>query len=71
MKWRSSTKRIYYAIEKNLAVKLTLWKDGFTRELTGRIHQVDPFKQEIIFEIKLGEGKRINVKGVVGMAILD
>lgn len=38
--------RIAYATEYSHAVKLTIWDDGFTSEMTGRIHYVDPITGE-------------------------
>jgi hypothetical protein len=34
--------RICYAMESNLAVKLTVWGDGFTKDVSCHVHYVDP-----------------------------
>ncbi|WP_254119006.1 YolD-like family protein [Bacillus sp. FJAT-29790] len=36
--------RIIYAMEYGHSVKLTVWDDGFTFDITGRVHYVDPPK---------------------------
>ncbi|WP_251026640.1 MULTISPECIES: YolD-like family protein [unclassified Bacillus (in: firmicutes)] len=47
--------RIAYAMEYSLAIKLTVWADGFTTELTGGIHYVDPITHQLRIEVKPGE----------------
>lgn len=37
--------RIAYAMGANLAVKLTVWDDGFTADYTGSLHYVDPISR--------------------------
>ncbi|MBT2738286.1 YolD-like family protein [Bacillus sp. ISL-7] len=47
--------RISYAMEYNLAVKLAVWIDGFTKEVKGRVHFVDPITHQFSVEVKPGE----------------
>lgn len=63
--------RITHAMELNLMVRLTVWVDGFTDELTGRIRNVDLLTQRIRVEVTAGEFKRVAVEEVVKVAILD
>ncbi|SMQ72166.1 YolD-like protein [Bacillus sp. OV166] len=44
--------RIDYAIEFKLAVRLTVWEDGFTTEMTGHIHHVDPITISYALNLK-------------------
>ncbi|WP_332285191.1 YolD-like family protein [Bacillus safensis] len=44
-----------YATEYNHAVKLTVWDDGFTHDITGRVHYVDSITHEVRIEVKPGE----------------
>jgi len=64
-------KRICYAMEYHSAVKLTRWVDGFTMELIGRIHYVDPITHMLQVEIKPGEFERVAFGDVVGVVVVD
>ena len=63
--------RICYAMESNSAVKLTVWNDGFTYEITGRIHYVDPITKQLRVEVKPGDFERIAFEDVVGVIVVD
>jgi hypothetical protein len=63
--------RIAYAMENNLAVKLTIWSDGFTEELTGHVHYVDPITHQLRIEVKPGEFERVAFEDVVGVVVVD
>lgn len=63
--------RITYATEYNHAVKLTVWGEGLTHEITGRVHYVDPITHELRIEVKPGESKRVAFDSVVGVKVLN
>ncbi|PKR83892.1 YolD-like family protein [Heyndrickxia camelliae] len=63
--------RIAYATEYNHAIKLTVWDDGFTHDITGRVHYVDPITDEVRIEVKPGEFERVTFKSVVEVEILN
>jgi hypothetical protein len=63
--------QIAYAMEYKLAVKLTVWEDGFTKEMTGQIHKVDPITHQLRVEVKPGEFEPVAFEDVVGVAVLD
>ncbi|MEY2191102.1 YolD-like family protein [Neobacillus sp. BF23-41] len=65
--------RIDYAIEFKLAVRLLryIWEDGFTTEMTGHIHHVDPITHQLRIEIKDGEFERVAFDSVVGVKVVD
>ncbi|MEO2074837.1 MAG: YolD-like family protein [Bacillus sp. (in: firmicutes)] len=63
--------RIAYAMEYRLAVKLAIWSDGFTEEITGRIHYVDPITYQLCIEVKPGEFERVAFDSVVGVKVVD
>lgn len=56
--------RISYAMEYNLAVRLTVWADGFTSDITGHIHRIDPITHRQRFEVNPGEFERIAFEDV-------
>ncbi|MGF6951030.1 hypothetical protein QF028_003535 [Neobacillus sp. B4I6] len=63
--------RIAYAMEYKLAVRLSVWTDGFTTEMTGRIHQVDPITYQLRIEVKPGEYERVAFEDVCGVVVVD
>ncbi|WP_081109060.1 YolD-like family protein [Peribacillus simplex] len=63
--------RIAYATEYNHAVKLTVWDEGFTHDITGCVHYVDPITHELRIEIQPGEYERVAFDGVVGVNVLN
>lgn len=62
--------RIAYATEYNHAVKLTIWEDGFTHYMTGRVHHINPITHELRIEIKDGEFERVGFESVVGVKVM-
>jgi hypothetical protein len=62
--------RIIYAMEYSHAVKLTIWNDGFTSNITGRIHYVDPSTHEIRIEVKPGEFEQVAFDGIIGVKVI-
>lgn len=63
--------RICYAMEYNLAVKITMWSYDLTDELTGRVHYVDPITHQLSIEMKLGEFERVEFGDIIGVAVID
>jgi hypothetical protein len=63
--------RIAYATEYNHAVKLTVWDEGFTHDVTGHVHYVHPITHELRIEFKPGEFKRVTFDSVVGVKVLN
>ncbi|QIZ07615.1 YolD-like family protein [Priestia megaterium] len=63
--------RIAYATEYNSAVKLTVWDEGFTHNIIGRVHYVDPITHELRIELKPGEFERVAFDSVVGVKVLN
>jgi hypothetical protein len=63
--------RIYYALKYNLSVKITIWSNGFTSDITGRIQSVDPISYYLRIEHLGGEFRRINFEDVIGVLVID
>ena len=63
--------RIAFATEYNHSVKLTVWDDGFTHEITGSVHYLDPITHEVRIEVKPGEFERVTFDSVVGVKVLN
>ncbi|NHC43397.1 YolD-like family protein [Bacillus sp. MM2020_1] len=62
---------IAYAMENKLTVKLSVWADGFTTDMTGSIHHVDPITHQLRIEVKPDGFERIAFVNVVGVVVLD
>jgi hypothetical protein len=62
---------IAYAMEYNLPVKLLVWYDGFTAEMTGCIHFVDEITHHLSIQVDPGEFKQIAYQDVVGLVVVD
>ncbi|SDN62592.1 YolD-like family protein [Bacillus sp. OK048] len=63
--------RIAYATEYNYGVKLTVWDDGFTHDITGLVHYADPITHELRLKLKHGEFERVAFESVVGVKVLN
>lgn len=63
--------RITYAMEYDHAVKVTIWDDGFTYDINGRVHYVDPITHELRIEVKPGEFKQVAFDSVVRVKVAD
>ncbi|WP_028391162.1 YolD-like family protein [Bacillus cihuensis] len=63
--------RIIYAMEYDHSVKLTVWDEGFTFDITGRVHYVDPITHELRIEVKLGEFERVTFDSIIGVKVVN
>lgn len=63
--------RIAFATEYNHSVKLTVWDDGFTHEITGNVHHLDLITHEVRIEVKPGEFELVTFDSVVGVKVLN
>ncbi|WP_223592781.1 YolD-like family protein [Neobacillus bataviensis] len=63
--------RIAYAMEYGHSVRLSVWSDGFTTEIVGRIHYVDPITHELRIEVKACEIERVAFDMVVGVKVVS
>jgi hypothetical protein len=63
--------RIKYAMEYKHAVRLSVWSDGFTEVLTGKVHYVDPITHQLRIETKPGDIESIAFDCVVGVTVVN
>lgn len=63
--------RICYAMEYNRPVKVTIWADGFTSNVSGRIHYLDPNSHQLRIELQGGEFRRIDFADVIELSVND
>ncbi|MCM2535212.1 YolD-like family protein [Neobacillus pocheonensis] len=60
------------ALKTNLdLIKHYLWDDGFTFNVTGHVHYVDPITHQLRIEVKHGEFERVAFEDVVGVKVVD
>jgi hypothetical protein len=62
---------ICYAMEFNLSVKITIWSNGFTYDITGHIHYEDPTSNQLQIELPEGGFRRIDFEDVIGVSVID
>ncbi|WP_456272640.1 YolD-like family protein [Bacillus sp. AK031] len=48
-----------------MGVKLTVWDDGFSNDITGLVHYVDPMTHELQIKVKPGEFEQVIFDSVV------
>ncbi|WP_423800773.1 YolD-like family protein [Neobacillus sp. SAB-20_R2A] len=63
--------RICYAMENSFVVNLTLWDDGFTKNISGHVHYVDTITHQIRIELQSGKFERIEFRNVIGVTVVD
>ena len=63
--------RIAYAMEYGHKVTVTIWNDGFTHEIIGNVHSVDPLTKELRIEAKSGEFEFVVFDSVVGVKVVS
>ncbi|WP_235815166.1 YolD-like family protein [Neobacillus vireti] len=54
-----------------MAVNLSVWDDGFTEQITGNVHYVDPLTKQLCVEVKPGEFERLAFDKIVGVTVVD
>ncbi|MBT2696667.1 YolD-like family protein [Bacillus sp. ISL-40] len=64
-------RRICYAMEYNLKAKFSVWDEGFTADIIGRIHYIDPITHQLRIEVKPREFEQVEFKDVVGVVVVD
>ena len=62
---------IAYVKEFKLTVRLSVWADGFTMEIIGHIHRIDPVTHQLRVKLKSGEYERIAFEDVCGVTVVD
>lgn len=63
--------RICEGMEYNNAIKLSIWNDGFTYEVTGRVHYLDPIYKEVRLVTDKGEVYRVKFADIVGVIVIE
>lgn len=63
--------RIAYATEYNQTVKLSVWDEGFTHYIAGRVHHFNPITHELWIEVNPGEFERVTFDSVVGVKVVN
>jgi hypothetical protein len=58
-------------MEYNLSVKITIWTDGFTSDITARIHYLDSLSHLHKIELQGGSLKMIDFEDVIELSVVD
>jgi hypothetical protein len=59
------------AMAENKAVKITVWRDGFTTDVIGKVHVVDPLTQQLRIESRPGKFEGVKFADMIGVVISD
>jgi hypothetical protein len=63
--------RICHAMENNLRVNLIVWDEGFTKDISGHIHYVDPIRHQLRIQVQPGKFERIEFENVISVTVVD
>lgn len=63
--------RICYSMEFNFAVKITKWVDGFTYEIVGRVHYVDPIHKEVRLKTESDKVERLKMAEIIAVEVIE
>lgn len=63
--------RVAYAMEFNMPIEFAVWQAGFISHVVGRVHYVEPIKQQLRIEREDGAVERLMMADVVGVEVLD
>lgn len=59
------------AMANNLPIKITVWQDGFSTEITGNVHDIDPMKKQLQIEETAGEYNRVRFEDIINVVVID
>jgi len=63
--------KIHYAMEYHYLTVLKVWYEGFTEEVRGYIHYLDPIQKEIRFKDNKGNIERVKFQNVINVEVED
>jgi hypothetical protein len=63
--------RICEAMAVNQPVKITVWDEGFTSDMIGKIHYVDPLTKQVRLEVAEGEFEYVKFEDIIYVGIND
>jgi len=63
--------RIQYATESRCRIVFTLWHEGFTEEICGYIHRLDPISKEIWIKDEVGRVRRIKFEDIIDVQVAE
>jgi YolD-like protein len=64
-------RKICYAMEFNLPVRLSVWEDGFVIDLVGRVHRRDEITRELRVVMEDGTVDRVKAGELVGIEVVE
>ncbi|MBA9027493.1 YolD-like family protein [Peribacillus huizhouensis] len=61
--------RIAYAMEYLLDVRLSVWANGFTEEVVGFVHYINPITKDLRVKKRDGSVERLEFEALVGVEV--
>lgn len=63
--------RICEAMAVNQPVKMTVWHGGFTSDIVGKVHYVDPLTKQLRLEVKEGEFEYVKFEDIINVLAFE
>jgi hypothetical protein len=63
--------KIHYAMEYHYPVMLNVWYDGFTEEVRGYIHYLDPIQKEVRLKDDEGNVEHVKFENIINVEVED
>jgi YolD-like protein. len=63
--------KIQYAFESRCKIAFKVWREGFTEDVSGYVHRLDPFTKEIGIQDEMGRVKRVQFKDIIDMQVAE
>jgi hypothetical protein len=57
------------AMAENIPIKISVWQDGFSSELCGKVHFFDTLTHQIQVEVQPGDYERVNMADIIDVGI--
>lgn len=64
-------RKICEAMADNVPVKLTIWADGFTSDIVGRVHYLDAIHKQVRLVTESGEVVAVDFADIVGVVVVE
>lgn len=64
-------RKICYAMEYSLTVRLSVWEDGYIIGVTGRVHRRDEITRELRIVLADGTVDRVKAGELVGVEVVE
>jgi hypothetical protein len=57
------------AMAENMPIKVTVWQDGFTSDIIGNVHFVDPLTKQLRIEVNPGVFELVRFEDIINVLV--